>query len=144
MTIESTTEENAEMTTTTVVEAEQTEQAESPGPNQEAAKYRLRLRDTEAQRDALVGERDNLARQLIEAQLPVHVTPDLFWQIHDVADFIANGVCDIAGVQTAVTEMAKRFRLTPAPYVPNQRGSMERTGNSGSDLEAAFSPRRDT
>lgn len=64
-------------------EAQEDDQAVERGHNgnREAAKYRRQLRDTEAERDAVVGRLEAAQRALIEGQLG-NLNAAAFWKLH--------------------------------------------------------------
>lgn len=63
------------------------------GSNREAAKYRRRLRDTEAERDRLADQLATARKAVVESELdrlPVKVHPDLIWMRSAPADYFAD------------------------------------------------------
>lgn len=100
------------------------QEPEDHKPDREAARYRTRLREAEAERDAVAAQRDTLARTIVESHLPGHVSPRLFWQLHQgTSGLIADdGTVDVDAIQHAAQEMADEYGLTPmatAPVVPD-------------------------
>lgn len=100
------------------------QEPEDHKPDREAAKYRTRLRETEAERDTLATQRDTLARTIVESHLPGHVSPKLFWQLHQGTDGLIgqDGTVDVDAIAHAAQEMASEYGLTPmatAPVVPD-------------------------
>lgn len=108
-----------------------TQTSEDPAPNAEAAKYRTRLRDAEKALQDVTAQRDTLARSMIEGHLPAHVTPKLFWQLHEGLDGLMgdDGAVDVAAVTAAAQTIAKDYGLNlknTAPIVPNVGNVPER------------------
>ena len=101
-----------------------TEPQPETNSNSEAAKYRTKLREAEAQLARISGQRDTLARSIVESNLPGHVTPDLFWKIHPDLDGLVTdtGEVDTTSVARAAQDMTKAYGLNPqqlSPVVPN-------------------------
>src|SRR5699024_12577342 len=84
-----------EATEDRVPDANPEEQPEQPRGNKEAAKYRTRLRETEAERDQLAAQVENLRRAGVEDRLKTHRVPAAgFWaagaQLADLRDADGN------------------------------------------------------
>ena len=60
------------------------------GGNHEAAKYRTRLREVEAERDALAANLSDLQRRSVAVALPPHVSPEHLWATVDLSDLRAD------------------------------------------------------
>lgn len=95
------------------------------GPNAEAKRYRLRLRETEAERDQLAHRLEALQRQAVEAHaVAAGIRPAALWasgaQIADLLD--DDGTIDADRVrdacETATTELG--LLTKPGPYVPRE------------------------
>lgn len=109
------------------------------GPGREAAKYRRRLRDTEAERDALAATVDTLRRQIIEAALDRSpITAEAFWAGGtDVADLLDNtGAVDVDRVAEVAAEVAARFGVKRQAMDLGQgaRGSGHAAGKGWADV----------
>lgn len=99
--------------TTTDTPNEPSEPAATPkddAPSREAARYRRRLRETEAQRDAALSRLEAMQRAEVErlATLP---NPALLWDAGtDLADLLAeDGTVDPDKVQATVDQVAERY-----------------------------------
>ncbi|WP_458115155.1 hypothetical protein [Arthrobacter sp. D2-10] len=103
------------------VKPDQPEPAEDvKGGNKEAAKYRRQLRDTEAERDALVETVAGLQRQLVAGNLPPgsKMNAEALWTAgRKPGDFFENGQLDAEKLKIAVkevhTELGVRFGPDP-------------------------------
>lgn len=113
--------------------------------NPEAAKYRTRLRDTEAERDTLAGQVEGLRRSIVDTELTSRhrVKAEGFWASGvDLADLLdAEGNVDADKVSDAVATAKATLGLsvTPGPgHVPGE-GRLVSPGKSGRDWADAFS-----
>lgn len=112
-------------------------------PNAEAAKYRTRLRETEAERDALAEQVTALRRAAVEDRLKAqHVPPAGFWaagvQLEDLLD--EDGNLDDKAIKAAADNAVEtlgleRIGVHPRP-VPSE-GRVTRPSGTKS-WEAAF------
>lgn len=115
-------------------------------PNDEAARFRRRLRDTEADRDRLAASVESLQRQRVEQILAdTNVTPAALWKVTDVGHLVDDdGTVDPDKVAAAITSARDQFGITPTPkgnYVPgvgNQPAGMPK----GDLFTEAFRPQR--
>lgn len=91
------------------------EDEEERSPNAEAAKWRRKLREAEAERDQLAEQVQALQRQQVEylAAGKLHDTADL-WSKHSLDDLLGeDGTVDPAAVDTAIGELPAHFRKAP-------------------------------
>lgn len=91
---------------------------ERSSANSEAAKYRRRLRDTEAERDTIATQRDQLARQLVETHLSTTgLKPAAFWALHEGLDGLLddNGLVDPAAVAQAAHAIRDNLGIATGP-----------------------------
>jgi hypothetical protein len=107
-----TTTDNIELTASATDDgqpAEATQEGrEESSPNQEAAKYRTRLREAEGQRDTLAARVEGLQRYVIESKAAKLAEPGDLFTVggHSVADFLDdNGEVDEAKVTDAVDQL---------------------------------------
>ena len=111
----------------------------------EAKRYRLALRETEAERDALADTVADLRRQIVDDAVAQTVNPAGFALAgHDPAEFFTEeGTLDRAKLTAAAREAASRFGLR-TPKVPDPgMGARDTPAPSSADAwQAAFSPRR--
>lgn len=102
--------------------------------NKEAAKYRRQLRDTEAERDALVETVSGLQRQLVAGNLPhgSKMNADALWTAgRKPGDFFdENGQLDSEKLNVAVREVHTELGVRFGPDVIHEQG-----GGSGLGLE---------
>lgn len=113
----------------------------------EAAKYRRRLRDTEAERDNLAERVLALQRAEVE-RLAGHLTqPNAVWaagvQLASVLD--DQGDVDPDKVRLAVTAAAEQLGLARAPRTPRpdpSQGGANSSGPTGPKFSDAFGPGR--
>lgn len=116
--------------------AEEKPQETSP-ENREAAKYRVRLREAESQRDQLDTKLRSLADHVLGDQLKRFGLNPAALQAagHDTAQFFTDdGKYDPAAVETAAREAAERFGIpkpTGAGYVPASGTGGERATSGG-------------
>lgn len=114
-------------------------EAEETG-NGEAAKYRRRLRETEAERDTLAGRLEAMQRGEVERIAAATVkSPAALWAAGiEVADMLTeDGTVDPAKVRAAASQAADRLGLaTPRPpnYVPRE-GANPAVGARSSGME---------
>ncbi|MGX6513028.1 hypothetical protein [Rhodococcus sp. SJ-2] len=107
-----TTEDTPIADVTPEVETDDTELDEG----KEAAKYRRRLRDTEKERDALIGQVDALRRAAIDKEVKgTHrVAPEGFWASGITVDQLLDddGNIDTEKIRAAVKDAVTRLGLT--------------------------------
>lgn len=111
---EDSTEQTTEDTVDTTVEAEQPESSED-NPNREAAKYRTRLRDTEAERDKLAATLTALQRSAVESIAAAQgVTADALWAAGNELDNLLgeDGQPDADAITTAVVTTRDKLGIT--------------------------------
>ena len=129
-----------------------TEPAENTTPDQnaeetqdargEAAKYRRRLRETEAERDALSGRVEAAQRALVDhvASTAGRIQPAALWasgaKLADLLD--ADGNVDPAAVTAACDTAARTLGLARIPKSDRSQGMGGTSGNGWTD---AFRPR---
>lgn len=98
-------EATAEAETAAAEPVEDTEDTDKANPSREAAKYRKRLRETEAERDTLSETVNGLRRQLATAALAdVLAKPEALWSVAgvEVADYFAeDGQLDVDRLRAA-------------------------------------------
>ncbi|MCI1962640.1 MAG: hypothetical protein LKJ18_00625 [Ancrocorticia sp.] len=101
---------NPKETTDTITQA--SEPADTAA-NSEAAKYRRKLREAEAERDQAITQRDALARSVAEQYLPSHVPARLFWEKNqNVIDMLGDdGRVDQTKVKAAAKNLADEYGL---------------------------------
>lgn len=115
----------------------------------EAAKYRRRLRDTEAERDTLATQLDTVRRQVVaslvatQQRLP---NPEALWATTSLENLLdENGAVDPDKVEDASTAAAQRFGIDrkPVGYVPSQgTADQSKVRSGGGWLGALMTPRR--
>lgn len=119
------------------------EQPEREPRGAEAKRYRLKLRETEAERDALTEHLTALRRASVDDKVKGHkITPEGFWasgvQLEDLLD--DDGHLDADKIKTAADTAAETLGLerigTRGPYVPKE-GNITNPGKSV-NWEAAF------
>ena len=116
--------------------------AETQDARGEAAKYRRRLRETEAERDALNGRVEAAQRALVDhlASTVGRIRPGALWasgaKLADLLD--ADGNVDQAAVTTACDSAAKTLGLA---HIPKPDRSQGMGGTSGNGWTDAFRPR---
>lgn len=131
------TTEPADATTTDAGATEHTEN----GPNREAAKYRTRLREAEAERDTLREAVTALQRAEVERIAADRLSnPAGLWAAGvDMATLLTDqGTIDPAKVQQAATEAAEALGLASparAPVVPSE-GNIAHPAATDSMVEA--------
>lgn len=137
-------------TTTEPTEATEAPTDDQPQPEnkagKEAAKYRTRLRETEAERDALVEKVTALRRAAVDDRVKAHKVPvDGFWasgvQLEDLMD--EDGNLDDEKVKAAADTAVETLGLervgVRGPYVPSEgRTTNPRPSQS---WESAFGPK---
>lgn len=93
------------------------------GANEEAKKYRLRLREVETERDGIASQLDSMRRQVIDravTDLPSSLSDpaDLWRDGLDIADLLTeDGSVDLESVSTAVATVIEQHPgwSTPGP-----------------------------
>ncbi|HPY26005.1 MAG TPA: hypothetical protein PLK19_16980 [Mycobacterium sp.] len=106
-------------TTEATEPAEATAEAEQPddtteqeSPNSEAAKYRKRLREAEAERDTLAQRLEAVQRQQVEALLG-GVKPEALWAVTELAALLTeDGSIDADKVTAAIDAAREKFGIT--------------------------------
>lgn len=123
------------------------EQPDEAGANKEAAKYRTRLRETEAERDALAERLTTAQRREVETYAADRLkTPTGLWSVGtDLADLLdESGNVDPKAVQEAASAAVRDHGLASSgrgPRVPGQgRGTYEEQRPNASFADA-FGPR---
>ena len=120
------------------------DQPQTPeSPNAEAAKYRHRAKEAEAERDALRDRLTNLQRAAVESKVKEsHIAAQGFWasgvQLEDLLDEDGNVDGDKveAAADTAIKELGLERIGTRGPHVPKE-GRVTRPSGTKS-WEAAF------
>lgn len=123
-----------------------TEPVEDDSTNGEAAKWRRRLRDAEAERDALAARLEAVQRQQVENLLDASgVKPKAVWAVAELADLLADdGTIDPEQVTNAVAVARDKFGIakpakgTVVPGVGNQPNGVPSTDK----WKEAFTPAR--
>jgi len=119
-----------------------TEDGESRGGNHEAAKYRVRLRETETERDALAARLATSERSVIDHAIAAAGIDPRLWELSgiDLNELrTETGALDIAAtVDRARAIRAEVYGAGPRPN-PQQGTPSQRPGNS---LAEAFNPNR--
>lgn len=134
-------------TTTEATEAQPDGQPQTPeSPNAEAAKYRHRAKEAEAERDALRDRLTNLQRAAVESKVKEsHIAAQGFWasgvQLEDLLDEDGNVDGDKvkAAADTAIKELGLERIGTRGPRVPKE-GNVTSPRPSKS-WEGAFGPK---
>ncbi|MCI1963292.1 MAG: hypothetical protein LKJ18_03970 [Ancrocorticia sp.] len=95
---------------------EQVSEQPDTSANTEAAKYRRKLREAEAERDQATMQRDALARSIAEGYLPANVPARLFWEKNtNVTEILGkDGGVDKAKVEAAAKQLVDEYGLKPA------------------------------
>jgi hypothetical protein len=128
------------------VKPEQTDPPENA--NAEAAKYRSRLRETEAERDTLTGRLEKAHRTMVETIAGKRLEkPEALWaagvQLEDLLD--DEGHVDAEKVEAAAVKAEEELgliRRRGAPIIPGQGGTPSRGAGFGRrGFDSAFSPR---
>lgn len=110
-------------------------------PNREAAKYRRRLRESEARMEELAGQIEALQRQTVEKLATsagrLHTAEPLWAGGAQLGDLLADdGTVDHDKVIAACDEVANRLSITRRPganYVRGEGGLPRALGSSGTD-----------
>lgn len=125
----------------------QTEDTNEPpeGGNSEAAKYRRRLRDTEAERDGLAQRVETLQRAEVERLASDLSKPAAIWaagvQLADLLD--KDGNIDTEKATEAITTATDSLGLQQASRAPRPdptQGGQGGTGPTGPTFADAFGP----
>ena len=122
----------------------QTDAADESEPHSEAAKYRRRLRDTEAERDTLTGQVDGLRRQLVDNLTGSSLVDpaDLWRHGTELADLLdEDGKIDAGKVTEAVAAVIAERPHLAAPRIPRPDPSQGARGTEmrgGDPWERAF------
>lgn len=98
------------------------DEGDEGNPNREAAKWRTKLRDAEAQRDAVTAKLEAMQRAAIDTQVTaLGIKPAAVWAAGaDLADLLdENGVPDAAKVASAAAS-AKEALGIPGPTRPSR------------------------
>lgn len=125
--------------------ADQQEEEEGDGGNQEAARYRRRLRETEAERDQLADRLEAMQRAEVERLAgTAQVKPAALWASGaQLADLLTEtGTVDPAKVATAAKTARTELGLAPprpGTYVPTEGRNPDTSKSSG--WAAAFKVR---
>lgn len=116
------------------------------GPGREAARYRVRLRAAEAERDALAARVQALQRATVDRlATDAGYRPEAVWAAGvDLAALVnADGIVDETATRTAIAAAADRLGLAttrqPMPTAPPYRGPGK--APVGDRWARAFSPR---
>lgn len=125
--------------------AENADSAEGDNPSREAAKYRSRLRETEAERDTLAERVEALQRNEIERTIRTthKIEPAAVWangaQLADMLD--EDGAPQAAKIQSAVADAISKLGLQPklGNYVPNE-GNIPAPARNTDSWTGAFHP----
>lgn len=148
---DTTTENTTEETPTTAEEAPEVQTAEDDGnPNAEAARYRRKLRDAEAERDALAGRLEVLQRAEAERIAADHMTkPAALWAAGtELADLLAeDGTVDPQRVAQASIGAVDALGLTPVrrrpkPHPAQQMGDRVPRVDATAQMADAIAGRR--
>jgi len=154
--------ENTDQATTEAIEAEQTPEAtpeaeqapeqepeaetgkEPQNASREAARWRKQLRETETERDNLVGQVEALRRAEVDRLAEGHkIRPEALWASGVELAALLNdaGTVDAKKVAVAVGEADERLGLNlyAPPRAPNQSRYPERP-QSRDSFESAFAP----
>lgn len=120
-------------------------EAESKDEGKEAAKYRHRLREAEAQRDALGEKVSALQRLAVETEARKHLRkPEALWAAG--VDFAAvlgeDGLPDPARVEAACHEAVERLGLNTTPKPDPSQGKSSYSGPPAPVFADAFKPNR--
>lgn len=125
------------------------QQEPAKGVGAEAAKYRVQLREAEADRDRIAQRYEELTRQIIEEALPSNVSEKLFWTVHDSAEaFLSEeGRVNAEAVSEAAKQVAATYGIPSTPRAPGtwgmgNMGSTVSAGAPSKGFEGAFEPKR--
>ncbi|WP_409480547.1 hypothetical protein [Micrococcus luteus] len=112
--------------------------------NKEAIRYRRRLRETEAERDALATTVSALQRRIVLMAVSRKIKPEAFDAAgHDPAAFVSdNGDLALDELDEAIRDTAKRFGLQLHVPDPGQGARGPRSVSSADEWMAAFGRRR--
>ena len=120
-------------------------EAESKDEGKEAAKYRHRLREAEAQRDALGEKVTALQRLAVETEARKHLRkPEALWAAGaDLAGLLdENGLPDPVKVEAASNDAVQRLGLNTTPKPDPSQGKSSYSGPSAPSFSDAFKPSR--
>lgn len=113
-------------------------------PSRREARYRIQLRETEAERDRLAATVEALQRAEVERLASkVIKAPTALWAAQTaLADLLADdGTVDPAKVANAVTAAQKTLGLAatrPAGHVPREGTNLHQSSSSGNAWQDAF------
>ncbi|MGV0746268.1 hypothetical protein [Mycolicibacterium sp. XJ870] len=116
-------------------------------PNQEAAKYRKRLRETEAERDQLAERVEALQRQQIDAQvLAAGVKPAALWKTAELTELLAeDGTVSADLVAAAIATARDELGIQPigkGAHVPSVGNKPDASPKPDDAWTEAFRPSR--
>lgn len=119
------------------------EQTAEPTPNHEAAKYRARLREAEADVERLTGRLADAQRGHVDALIGAVIPAEVFWRLTDRADVLDDtGAVDpdkvSAAVDKARQELGKVKPLRLKGFVSGAQSGAPATPPS---FAAAFAPK---
>lgn len=145
------TTETAEETVTDTTTDQPQETAEAveqeAGGNREAAKYRTKLREVEAERDTANETIETLTRELVRMNLPEHLKPEIFWKVNDAtpADYLTADGLNTTLLAEHAEQISKDLGLRDLGLVVEMQtgGQIPADGNGKKGFESAFSPNRD-
>lgn len=129
-------------------EPDESDTDEADSPNREAAKWRHKLREVEAERDQLAEQVETLRQQAagqveaLQRQAVAHLVGDRLhdvgdlWSKHDLGDLLGeDGSVDAAAVDAAIGDLPAHFRKAPEPlYTQGFQGKGEPKGPSWGDV----------
>ena len=148
------TTETVEETVTTPAPDPQQDTTETAAPDEEqgkagreAAKYRTKLREVEAERDTANETIETLTRELVRMNLPKHLKPEVFWKVNDAtpADYLTDNGLNTTLLAEHAKQISKDLGLRDMSLVvESQRGGEWGNPPAGKKgFESAFSPDRD-
>lgn len=105
-------------------------ESEASNPNKEAAAYRRRLRDTEAERDVLATKLTGAMEQLVNIEVAKKLAaPEDFWTTTQMADLLdSDGLVDPEKVTAAINNV-----LAARPHWRKPAPATESTSSVGSN-----------
>lgn len=148
------TTETVEETVTTPTPDPQQDTTETVAPDEEqgkagreAAKYRTKLREVEAERDTANETIETLTRELVRMNLPEHLKPEVFWKVNDAtpADYLTKDGLNTTLLAEHAEQISKDLGLRDMGLVVEMQtgGQIPEGGNGKKGFESAFSPDRD-
>lgn len=126
------------------VDSAPTDAAVEPTPNHEAAKYRARLRQAEADLERLTGQLADAQRGHVEALISAVIPAETFWKIVDPADVLDDsGAVDTDKVSAAIVKARQELgRVKPLRLKGFVSGAQSGVPPKAPSFADAFTPQR--